>query len=614
MSLVITSALLTATVTETVKQLAPILKASASEAVRRYTSRLQPDLSTYLQTLTSRYNQVRTIIDASYREFLPLYVNQLLARDPDNGLVMSDLVFLEDETATSTIISGTGGSGKSMLMRYLLLEFIRRSRGSLPVFLELRRINEQEEVDIWAACLAKIQEIIPAFRRDVFEHLLENGQVILLLDGFDEVDPDRRTTLARQLSSVQMRTTRNRIILSTRPSETLHAIEGFSVLYLRPMNRLQVIELINKLNYEDSVTKKFIAEIEHGALFERHRTFIQIPLLAALMLITYEEHGSIPGKRHLFYGFAFETLFHRHDNRKDGVYRRKRYTSLEIDRFQGVLSAFAAETYFKQMLTFDMVTLLAHIRRGIAYEGLETDPSKFALDLEEAVCIIHRDGQEYTFVHRSFQEYFCALFLSRRPGINVSREVQKILSRQDSDSVLSMWLEMDRDRVERDWVIPTLRAQIAEAKIARKEGLLQFINFFGQSIFLVRDKLSEKGAYYYTGDVHGPSHNELSALHALYFGNLYPNQEVFSRWHTKNGAALKAVYRRIPKEIQERGGGSSLIRLPTMKAIDYPAVMEWIETSAVQEECEEGLLRLEYLLAEIEERSARRADTSSILG
>ena len=76
-------------------------------------------------------------------------------------------------------------------------------------------------------------------------------------------------------------------------------------------------------------------------------------------------------------------------------------------------------------------------------------------DLYEAVCLFQRDGVNTVFVHRSFQEYFCALFMANYHGPQMRAMLDKLAQRTE-DEVIPMLFEMARDKVDREWVLPQI--------------------------------------------------------------------------------------------------------------------------------------------------------------
>jgi hypothetical protein len=73
---------------------------------------------------------------------------------------------------------------------------------------------------------------------------------------------------------------------------------------------------------------------------------------------------------------------------------------------------------------------------------------EFASDLEESICFLLRDGDSYSFLHRSFQEYFTALFLAQRQLEHSEEIIEAIANKQIYDNVLSLLVDMNREAFE----------------------------------------------------------------------------------------------------------------------------------------------------------------------
>jgi hypothetical protein len=128
-------------------------------------------------------------------------------------------------------------------------------------------------------------------------------------------------------------------------------------------------------------------------------------------------------------------------------------------------------TYLQNQISFDEKVLKATAKSAVDYLKQKADKSytkltgdQFVADLRESVCLLQADGLNTSFVHRSFQEYFTSLFAT---SIHPSqlRPLLDQCSERFSDSVLRMALDMDRDTVEKEWVMPTLQHLSAELRL-----------------------------------------------------------------------------------------------------------------------------------------------------
>jgi hypothetical protein len=174
------------------------------------------------------------------------------------------------------------------------------------------------------------------------------------------------------------------------------------------------------------------------------------------MLLTYAESLSIPNKQHLFYEFAFNALFYKHDSQKEGVFERHFYSKLPQDDFRSVFGCFCALTYAQQQLEFTADGIIDAIKSSLATEKIRVNPLNFLKDLCESTSLIVRDGLSYEFVHRSFQEYFTARFLAENDYIDIRAYIDSIIWRSHTDNVVKMAADIAFAKVERLWIVPTI--------------------------------------------------------------------------------------------------------------------------------------------------------------
>jgi predicted NACHT family NTPase len=91
-----------------------------------------------------------------------------------------------------TVIVGMAGSGKSMLLKHLFVSFYRTPIGRLPIFIELRHLNNMTGKTIHDYAHEQISAIVRRFTREQFDYGLQRGTFILMLDGLDELDYSQR--------------------------------------------------------------------------------------------------------------------------------------------------------------------------------------------------------------------------------------------------------------------------------------------------------------------------------------------------------------------------------------------------------------------------------------
>jgi hypothetical protein len=78
----------------------------------------------------------------------------------------------------------------------------------------------------------------------------------------------------------------NIIIVSGRPDDRFASWQEFSVFRVEPLDKQQVIQLVDKIDFDLNVKKKFIEAIEKN-LYLKRKDFLSSPLLASMMLLTF---------------------------------------------------------------------------------------------------------------------------------------------------------------------------------------------------------------------------------------------------------------------------------------------------------------------------------------
>jgi hypothetical protein len=158
--------------------------------------------------------------------------------------------------------------------------------------------------------------------------------------------------------------------------------------------------------------------------------------------------------------------------------------ALPIDLFKKYVSTFCLISYYDERFEFTDEEILSAIRKGLRLEEATVDADKFLRDLIESVCLIQRDGLKYVFTHRSFQEFFAAVCLTRVPASRVTDLIVRI-ARRDTDNTISMLYDMNREFVESNYVIPSLRAVVERLKAHAAEPHLRRENaVFGTGVVL----------------------------------------------------------------------------------------------------------------------------------
>lgn len=409
------------------------------------------NLGKYINDSLSRHSVVRTILHSGEDTLVDsIYVSPSFMNE--NRRRRQSEVVSSFRNKGRVIIRGTAGGGKSVFVKRLTCELLQSYVDILPVHFELRDMNDEGDKDLLAVIHAGLHRHIKTMSRDIFDKEVSSGHIGLILDGFDEVNHEIRSRVAKEIAALCSAYPSCRVLITTRPEEGLESLPLFDVFEVLPLTKSQCKQLLKKIDYEKKKKLAFIKRVDDG-LYEDHRDFLSNPLLITMMLMTFAEAGEVPNKLTNFYKQAFEVLFYKHDRSK-GVYTRRTYSGLEIDEFDRFFSFFCARTYADEKFVFGDVEVRNYINESLKYEQSSVSAEDVLNDLLKSVCLLQRDGISYSFVHRSFQEYFTAIFICKQDALKAKVGLDAVIRRSSSDSVINMSYQINPDLVESSWVKP----------------------------------------------------------------------------------------------------------------------------------------------------------------
>ena len=445
----------------------------------------------YFSRLKKAYNKITTLLYADTPQpFYDFYICNDIYRFEAGR--KRQMISIENVTAGAllehsnyVLLSGNGGLGKSMMMRHLLLDCINRYEevGLLPIFLELRTYTETTESlsDYAYRLFAKNGG---KKSRTEFDELLKSGDILLLCDGLDEVQSEKRKRFQDELEEFTGTYPECVIVISSRPFGpfgSYASMRRFTVFYLKTFSEKQAMALVEKLKFHEdkpAIKQNFLKALKGLYWSSSHHSFAENPLLLTIMMMMYAEIGDVPSKMHLFYNEAFQVLARKHDATKGG-YKRPLATNLDIEVFKEVFSEFCARTYNDERVElteeqmesyYDQLKVARTSNGNWSYES-------FAADLTSNLCLMYFESLKYHFVHRSFQEYFCARYLSKRLDKNLYKLAQTFFEskhlRYYSDNTFDMLYDMIPDRIEENVFIPFLKSLLE--KCDQGEGFVTFL-------------------------------------------------------------------------------------------------------------------------------------------
>lgn len=540
--MVVTGTVVAAFVAKNFEKMWQIGKKAYSAADESIQVSLKTAYTDYLSKTAEKYSKSKSFFIRNeptnlYSYYVPIGIacNSQSINEPD-----IDRCFLK---TNRIIISGTGGSGKSVLLKHLFLDCIA-SGTYVPIMVELRDLNGAElTLDEF------VSELLSDFGFKVTGGYIEKakkaGHFCFFLDGYDEITHAHRKRLLKEIKSLSKKYPECPVVISSRPDEAFNGLEEFSNFFVRPLTLSTASMLVEKLPFDVEIKGKFKKDL-HDKLFESHTSFLSNPLLLSIMLLTYGENSEIPSKLSIFYNQAFEALFLRHDAYKGG-FNRARKTRLDIQDFSRVFSIFALQTYDRRSFKMPRTACLGYIEKSKRSLTLDFVADDYLDDLLSAACLLTEEGLEIAFSHRSFQEYFVALHISSATPEVQEKLIERYWENMTSDNVIQLLYELNPDLVERVLFIPKLTKFFDEIGVKSKVGITHTVKAFKKQFQVLNIEPSRITASS-SGTKAGP-YDLLSVMAKVHGGYVFPDSEVFE----KREADLRERF----------GDGKTVVRIPT---------------------------------------------------
>lgn len=301
------------------------------------------------------------------------------------------------------LIEGIAGQGKSILLRALCANAIIE-KGKIAFFYELRRLDDKKP--LVSIILDSLRELgIPGNTETLRTLALERGMEIYL-DGFDEIDQKKAERIDREIAYLITNHQFLRIFISSRPHTDLSKNSSFSTHRIESLNHQDVNRLIDKLSQDQSLAKSLKQKlIEHrGKVLD----LLETPLLVTLLIAQYSQTQQIPEQLSEFYESIFPVLFERHDSFKSPFQRRKRL-SITTLTYRKIFQKFCFVSLFVSALSENAAIKLVNWAVESLAPGVGAED--FLNDVSDISSLINEEGNIWSFIHSSVQEYYAASFI-----------------------------------------------------------------------------------------------------------------------------------------------------------------------------------------------------------
>ena len=431
--------------------------------------KIMPGLMKEPLDLEKIYTAVELLDDASRRTFLGLEELEGAYREkgrrsfsPNQAKRLGGM-----EVANSKqflMVLGGPGIGKSTFLRKIGLEALKQDgqirRKCIPVFLELKKFRE-EQIDIKQKIVQEFDKYGFPSAEALAEASLEQGKLLILFDGLDEVPSQTLNYVIEQIEEFVDRYDSNSFVASCRIAAYRSSFRRFTDVTIAEFDDEQIKQFIGRWfsSAEDealgtaSKYRELLFQDEHKAT----RELAQTPLLLTFLCLVYDREQTLPSKRSTLYERALNIILHEWSAQKR-IERDPIYEGFHPELEKLMLAKIAYDSFSQNQLFFSKDDVTERIAAFLfdtldAPKYLDADKVLTAIEVQQGILVERATGA-YSFSHLTLQEYLTALHVveeqKEREVVEEHltdkswREVFLLVAGLMSNRSIQLFAEMDR--------------------------------------------------------------------------------------------------------------------------------------------------------------------------
>ncbi len=442
------------------------------------------NIDKYINTIV--FHNENKIIDELY---IPLTIVHNNKRDK---IVLNKSMKNIFNSPIKYLIIDTAGTGKSTLVKFLSTHCVE-NEWAIPFVIELRRMERNQSIEEFI--LNDVKLVCKTIEFVDIKDLLRRGNFIFFLDGYDEILEENKKEATKKIRNFVISADNNCFILTSREDDGLNEFNDFIKYHIQELNKNEAYELIKKYDNYGKVSESLIDEIEKDENYDALKEFLGNPLMVSLLYLTYQYKGVLQYKKSIFYRQVYDALYDRHDKTKGIGKVHEKKSKLDIEDFCKILCAMGFLSVKQNQIEFSKDEIIKLISQSLnLFPNIETNEYDYLDDILHAVPLFKEEGINFKWVHKSFSEYFSAVFICQEYKEYQHSIFQRLLEVDNAQrfyNMLDFCYDIDYKGVTDYLIYPILQQYVIFCENKNKNNIYPFLdieNFyqFIDNIYLIK--------------------------------------------------------------------------------------------------------------------------------
>jgi GTPase SAR1 family protein len=294
-------------------------------------------------------------------------------------------------------------------------EFYEHER--LPVLIELKRCIGSK-IDLVGKIQAELEICGFENSEKLTKILLEQGGMLVLLDGLDEIPNQYVDKAITQIQDFVNQYRQNRFIISCRTAAYQGGFNNLVKVEMADFDDGQIQQFITNWFSQDKDREVDVAntcwELLKSQDYQATKELAHTPLLLTFLCLVYDDSQAFPKNRADLYKYALDIFLTKWAAEKR-IHRDPIYKDLSVRLEEAMLSKIAYQQFSQDRLFFNKEEVITEIQEYLANNlnaPNHLDGSKIlqAIQVQQGI-LVERSKSVFSFSHLTLQEYLAAQYI-----------------------------------------------------------------------------------------------------------------------------------------------------------------------------------------------------------